>query len=121
MIGRPYFYTRKSPNFAFFSSFFISIYLYLRSRDIGIAYTDAPRRYRPSTRRRTPTIYRDSLSLSEISLTISIPTKNRQSYIPTEISRASPRPSTQLSKFLGNRRKTLQSLGDLQIFDLLIG
>src|SRR5271155_3980048 len=42
VIGRPYFYTRKSPNFAFSSYFFISIYLYLRSRDIGIAYTDAP-------------------------------------------------------------------------------
>src|SRR5271155_3979149 len=40
LIGRPYFYTRKSPNFAFSSSFFISIYLYLRSRDHRIAYTD---------------------------------------------------------------------------------
>src|SRR5271155_1865758 len=35
-----YFYTWKSPNFAFSSSFFISIYLYLRSRDHRIAYTD---------------------------------------------------------------------------------
>ena len=47
--------------------FFISIYLYLRSRDIGIAYTDAPRRYRPSTRRRTPKISWDSPSISQTS------------------------------------------------------
>ena len=40
VIGRPYLYTRKSTNFAFSSIFLILIYLYSRSRDIGIAYPD---------------------------------------------------------------------------------
>src|SRR5271155_828115 len=115
MIGWPYLYTRKLPNFAFFSHFFIYYFIYMLDHVTSVSHT-------PITRRRTPKIYQVFPSLSEISLIISIPTENCH-YIPTEISPSIPEhiPSTQLSKFLGNRRKTSQSLGDPRIFDLLIG
>src|SRR5271155_4036936 len=125
MIGRPYLYTRKSMNFAF-SLVFLYQFIYILDHVTSASHTPPTRRrYRPSTRRRTPKKIRayPRLSLSfqyppkplSISFSPNLPLHRRSCDIGIACT------DTQLLQILGNRRKFSQSLGDLQIFDLFIG
>src|SRR5271163_1866133 len=125
MIGRPYSYTRKSTKFRISSHFFISIYLYSRSRDRRIAYADPHRRYRPITRRRTPTIYRENPRQSELFLLISETIQTNQSFILTELSPTITdricRPHTEPPIIIINPRKSSQCFAKPRNFELFIG